>query len=157
MSEKSPLVGVLFGSQHDIPKFKRGEALLKALGISYEVNAYSAHRTPKRVEKYCTEAAARGIQVIIAGAGLSAALPGVVAAQCLLPVIGLPIGTGPLNGLDALYSVVQMPPGVPVGSVGIDNARNAVLLAARIIALNNVDVKTKLQDFVKTFEDLEDL
>jgi phosphoribosylaminoimidazole carboxylase PurE protein len=154
MGENSPLVGVLFGSQHDIPKFKSGEALLNELGIRYEVNAYSAHRTPKRVEKYCTEAAARGIQVIIAGAGLSAALPGVVAAQCLLPVIGLPIGAGPLNGLDALYAVVQMPPGVPVGSVGIDNARNAVLLAARIIALNNVDVKTKLQDFVKTFGDL---
>lgn len=154
MSEASPLVGVLFGSQNDVAKFKSGEALLNELGIRYEVNAYSAHRTPKRVEKYCTEAADRGIQVIIAGAGLSAALPGVVAAQCLLPVIGLPIGAGPLNGLDALYAVVQMPPGVPVGSVGIDNARNAVLLAARIIALHNVDVKARLQDFVKSFGDL---
>lgn len=154
MSEGAPLVGVLFGSQNDIPKFSSGEALLKDLGIRYEVNAYSAHRTPKRVEKYCREAADRGIQVIIAGAGLSAALPGAVAAQCLLPVIGLPIGAGPLNGLDALYSVVQMPPGVPVGSVGIDNARNAVLLAARIIALNNADVRAKLQDFVKSFGDL---
>lgn len=154
MSESPPLVGVLFGSQNDLPKFESGEALLKELGISYEVNAYSAHRTPKRVEKYCMEAADRGIQVLIAGAGLSAALPGVVAAQCLLPVIGLPIGAGPLNGLDALYSVVQMPPGVPVGSVGIDNARNAVLLAARILALNNAAVKVKLQDFVKAFGDL---
>ena len=154
MSENSPLVGVLFGSQNDIPKFASGEALLEQLGIRYEVNAYSAHRTPKRVVKYCTEAADRGIQVIIAGAGLSAALPGVVAAHSLLPVIGLPIGAGPLNGLDALYSVVQMPPGVPVGSVGIDNARNAVLLAARILALNNAEIKAKLQDFVKTFGDL---
>ncbi len=154
MSENSPLVGVLFGSQNDLPKFESGAALLDELGIAYEVNAYSAHRTPKRVEKYCREAAARGIQVIIAGAGLSAALPGVVAAQCLLPVIGLPIGAGPLNGLDALYSIVQMPPGVPVGSVGIDNARNAVLLAARIIALNNAEVRDRLEDFVKTFGDL---
>ena len=95
-----------------------------------------------------------GVHFIIAGAGLSAALPGVVAAHCLLPVIGLPIGAGPLNGLDALYAVVQMPPGVPVGSVGIDNARNAVLLAARILALNNAAVKAKLQDFVKAFGDL---
>lgn len=154
MGESSPLVGVLFGSQNDIPKFKSGETLLNELGIGYELNAYSAHRTPKRVETYCREAADRGIQVIIAGAGLAAALPGVVAAQCLLPVIGLPIGAGPLNGLDALYSIVQMPPGVPVGAVGIDNARNAVLLAARIIALNNAAVKAKLQDFVKRFGDL---
>jgi 5-(carboxyamino)imidazole ribonucleotide mutase len=153
MSEHSPLVGVLFGSQNDLPKFESGEALLKQLGIPYEINAYSAHRTPKRVAQYCAEAADRGIQVIIAGAGLSAALPGVVAAHCLLPVIGLPIGTGPLHGLDALYSVVQMPPGVPVGSVGIDNARNAVLLAARILALTNAEVKAKLQEFVKAFGD----
>ncbi len=154
MSENSLLVGILFGSQNDIPKFESGEALLKELGISYEVNAFSAHRTPKRVAAYCMTAAERGIQVIIAGAGLSAALPGVVAAHCLLPVVGLPLGAGPLNGLDALYSVVQMPPGVPVGSVGIDNVRNAVLLAARIIALNNADVKLKLEGFVKTFGDL---
>lgn len=156
MSEQSPLVGVLFGSQNDLPKFESGEKLLLDLGISYEINAYSAHRTPKRVVKYCTEAADRGIQVIIAGAGLSAALPGVVSAHTLLPVIGLPIGGGPLSGLDALYSVVQMPPGVPVGSVGIDNARNAVLLAARIIALHNADVKSKLEAFIKAFGDLED-
>ena len=155
MSESSPMVGVLFGSQNDLPKFESGEALLKELGIHYEIHAYSAHRTPNRVEKYCAEAAGRGIQVIIAGAGLSAALPGVVAAKCLLPVIGLPIGGGPLNGLDALYSVVQMPPGIPVGSVGIDNSRNAVLLAARIVALHNDNVKAKLQDYVKAFGDIE--
>jgi phosphoribosylaminoimidazole carboxylase PurE protein len=154
MSEQTPLVGVLFGSTNDLPKFAAGEALLKELGIGYEVHTYSAHRTPKRVAKYCTEAAARGMQVLIAGAGLSAALPGVVAAHSLLPVIGLPLSAGPLNGLDALYAVVQMPPGVPVGSVGIDNARNAVLLAARIIALNNAEVKSKLQDFIKAFDDL---
>jgi len=154
MSERAPLVGILFGSQNDIPKFESGEALLKTLDIAYEIHAYSAHRTPKRVAKYCTEAADRGIQVIIAGAGLAAALPGVVAAHSLLPVIGLPIGAGPLNGVDALYAIAQMPPGVPVGSVGIDNARNAVLLAARIIALHHADVKAKLQDYVKTFDDL---
>src|SRR5918999_2475555 len=137
MSETAPLVGVLFGSQNDIPKFATGEALLQELGISYEVHAYSAHRTPKRVVKYCTEAADRGIQVLIAGAGLSAALPGVVAAHTLLPVIGLPLSSrlSAMGGLDAILSVLQMPPGVPVAAVGLDNPRNAAHLAARIVNL----------------------
>ena len=129
----APLVGIIMGSKNDKPKMqKAGEALHDA-GIRYEVRVMSAHRDPEMVREYCTNARFRGLRVIIAGAGMSAALPGVAAAHTDLPVVGVPIAGKNLGGMDALLSAVQMPPGVPVGCVAIDGAKNAGLLAARII------------------------
>ncbi|HSJ17861.1 MAG TPA: 5-(carboxyamino)imidazole ribonucleotide mutase [Solirubrobacterales bacterium] len=129
----APLVGIIMGSKNDKPKMQpAGEALHEA-GIRYEVRVMSAHRTPDQVRDYCRNARMRGLKVIIAGAGMSAALPGVAAAHTELPVIGVPVSGKHLGGLDALLSAVQMPPGVPVGCVAIDGAKNAGLLAARII------------------------
>ena len=129
----APLVGIIMGSVNDKPKMQpAGEALHEA-GIRYEVRVMSAHRDPERVREYCYGGRMRGLSVIIAGAGMSAALPGVAAAHSDLPVIGVPLAGKSLGGLDALLSAVQMPPGVPVGCVAIDGARNAGLLAARII------------------------
>src|SRR5882724_6141458 len=130
----APLVGIIMGSANDKPKMQpAGEALHEA-GIRYEVRVMSAHRDPEKVRDYCQNARMRGLKVIIAGAGMSAALPGVAAAHSDLPVIGVPISGKNLGGLDALLSAVQMPPGVPVGCVAIDGAKNAGLLAARIIS-----------------------
>jgi 5-(carboxyamino)imidazole ribonucleotide mutase len=129
----APLVGIIMGSRNDKPKMQpAGEALHQA-EIRYEVRVMSAHRDPEIVREYCHSARMRGLKVIIAGAGMSAALPGVAAAHTDLPVIGVPISGKNLGGLDALLSAVQMPPGVPVGCVAIDGAKNAGLLAARII------------------------
>jgi 5-(carboxyamino)imidazole ribonucleotide mutase len=129
----APRVGIILGSKNDKPKMRpAGEALQEA-GISYEVRVMSAHRDPEKVREYCHAARMRGLRVLIAGAGMSAALPGVAAAHTDLPVIGVPILGKSLGGLDALLSAVQMPPGVPVACVAIDGAKNAGLLAARII------------------------
>jgi len=129
----APRVGIIMGSKSDKSKMQgAGEALQEA-GIRYEVRVMSAHRDPEKVREYCHAARMRGLRVIIAGAGMSAALPGVAAAHTDLPVIGVPILGKTLGGLDALLSAVQMPPGVPVGCVAIDGSRNAGLLAARII------------------------
>jgi 5-(carboxyamino)imidazole ribonucleotide mutase len=129
----APLVGIIMGSKNDKPKMQpAGEALQEA-GIAYEVRVLSAHRQPDETADYCSNARMRGLKVIIAGAGMSAALPGFAASKSDLPVIGVPIGGKNLGGLDALLSAVQMPPGVPVGCVAIDGAKNAGLLAARII------------------------
>ncbi len=129
----SPLVGIIMGSASDKAKMQPAGAALADAGITYEVRVMSAHRTPDTVVEYCKAAQMRGLRVIIAGAGLSAALPGVAAAHTALPVIGVPIAAGTLGGIDALLSITQMPPGVPVAAVGIDGAKNAGLLAARII------------------------
>jgi len=129
----APRVGIIMGSKNDKPKLQpAGEALHEA-GIHYEVRVMSAHRDPEKVRDYCHAARMRGLQVIIAGAGMSAALPGVAAAHTDLPVIGVPILGKSLGGLDALLSAVQMPPGVPVACVAVDGAKNAGLLAIRII------------------------
>ena len=128
-------VGIIMGSASDEETMRKGAEVLDELGIGYEVVISSAHRNPERTAAYAREAAGRGLKVIIAGAGLAAALPGVLAAHTILPVIGVPVASGPLNGVDALYSIVQMPPGIPVATVGIDNARNAAMLAAQILAL----------------------
>ena len=132
----SPLVGIVMGSESDRPTMEKAGAELDERGISYEIQVMSAHRSPDLVATYAKEARSRGLRVIIAGAGLSAALPGVVAAHTELPVIGVPLAakTSVAGGLDALLSVAQMPPGVPVACVGVDNARNAAVLAARILA-----------------------
>jgi 5-(carboxyamino)imidazole ribonucleotide mutase len=128
-----PLVGIIMGSESDREKMKKAEQALEEAEIRYEVRVMSAHRDPEKVREYCQNARMRGLKVIIAGAGLSAALPGVAAAHTDLPVIGVPLSGQSLGGLDALLSAVQMPSGVPVACVAIDGARNAGLLAARII------------------------
>ena len=129
----APLVGIIMGSANDKSKMQPAGAALHEAGIRYEVRVMSAHRDPEKVRDYCHNARMRGLKVIIAGAGMSAALPGVAAAHSDLPVVGVPISGKTLGGLDALLSAVQMPPGVPVGCVAIDGAKNAGLLAARII------------------------
>jgi 5-(carboxyamino)imidazole ribonucleotide mutase len=129
----APLVGIIMGSKNDKPKMQAAGEALQQHGIRYEVRVMSAHRDPETVREYCHAARKRGLKVIIAGAGMSAALPGVAAAHTDLPVIGVPLSGKVLGGLDALLSTVQMPPGVPVGSVAIDGAKNAGLLAVRII------------------------
>lgn len=130
---EQPLVGIIMGSANDKETMMKAGVALEEAGIRYEVRVMSAHRTPDAVAEYCKSAKMRGLRVIIAGAGLAAALPGVAAAHTELPVIGVPISAGTLGGIDALLSIAQMPPGVPVAAVGIDNAKNAGVLAARIL------------------------
>ena len=124
---------VMRGSESDRPTMEKGADILREAGVDVQVEVSSAHREPNRTAKIATEAAEQGFSVVICGAGLSAALPGVVAAHTTLPVIGVPVSAGTLGGLDALLSVAQMPPGVPVAAVGIDNAKNAAHLALRIL------------------------
>jgi 5-(carboxyamino)imidazole ribonucleotide mutase len=133
----APMVGIVMGSKSDMPAMEAAERELTERGIRAEVSVMSAHREPDKVADYARNARQRGLRVIIAGAGLSAALPGVVAAHCDLPVIGVPLSsrTSVAGGLDALLAIAQMPPGVPVGCVGVDNSRNAALLAARMLAI----------------------
>jgi phosphoribosylaminoimidazole carboxylase PurE protein len=131
----SPRVGIIMGSKSDMPEMEKAGSVLEDRGIRYEVRVMSAHRDPETVAEYCKNARMRGLRVIIAGAGLSAALPGVAAAHTDLPVIGVPLSSrlSAMGGLDAILSIVQMPPGVPVACVGLDNARNAGHMAARIL------------------------
>ena len=131
-----PLVGIIVGSESDRERMRAAMDALDERGIAYEFEVRSAHRTPDAVAEYCRTARDRGLRVLIAGAGLAAALPGVAAAHTDLPVIGVPLRSSlsVLDGLDALLSIVQMPPGVPVACVGVDNARNAAILAARILS-----------------------
>ena len=133
----TPQVGIVMGSKSDLEAMEPAEKELSERGIRCEVRVMSAHREPDKVADYAKNARMRGIRVIIAGAGLSAALPGVVAAHTDLPVVGVPLTsrTSVAGGLDALLSITQMPPGVPVGCVGVDNARNAAVLAARILSI----------------------
>jgi phosphoribosylaminoimidazole carboxylase PurE protein len=134
----APLVGIVMGSKSDLPVMEAAEKELTDRGISSEVRVMSAHRQPDMVADYAKNAKMRGLRVIIAGAGLSAALPGVVAAHTELPVVGVPLTsrTSVAGGLDALLAIAQMPPGVPVACVGVDNAKNAAVLAARILAVS---------------------
>ena len=133
--DDAPLVGIVMGSKSDMPAMERAGDELEERGIRFEIRVMSAHRDPETVADYAKNARMRGLKVIIAGAGLSAALPGVVAAHTDLPVIGVPLTskTSVAGGLDALLSIAQMPPGVPVAAVGVDNAKNAAVLAARIL------------------------
>ena len=130
-----PLVGIIMGSKSDLETMEKAGKVLEEAEVSFEIEVMSAHRDPERVAEYCRNARSRGLKVIIAGAGLSAALPGVAAAHTDLPVIGVPLTSSlsAAGGLDSLLSVVQMPPGVPVAAVGLDNPRNAAHLAVRII------------------------
>ena len=135
--DEGPLVGIVMGSKSDLPAMQKAAAELEDRGIHHEIRVMSAHRDPDTVADYARNARMRGLKVIIAGAGLAAALPGVVAAHTDLPVIGVPLtsSTSIAGGLDALLAIAQMPPGVPVACVGVDNARNAAVLAARIVTL----------------------
>ncbi|MCI5980513.1 MAG: 5-(carboxyamino)imidazole ribonucleotide mutase [Sodaliphilus pleomorphus] len=137
------LVSIIMGSTSDLPVMEKACKWLNEMEIPFEVNALSAHRTPQAVEKFAREAQGRGIKVIIAGAGMAAALPGVIAASTTLPVIGVPI-KGMLDGLDAMLSIVQMPPGIPVATVGVNGAQNAAILAAEIMALADSDIAQKV-------------
>lgn len=131
-----PVISIIMGSTSDYPIVKKAAVFLEAMEIPFELQALSAHRTPLRVEQFASSARERGIKVIIAAAGMAAALPGVIAALTPVPVIGVPISAS-LNGQDALLSMVQMPPGIPVATVGIDGAMNAAILATQILALGD--------------------
>lgn len=138
------LVGIVLGSDSDMEVMREATAVLKELGITYEATVASAHRSPERAAEYARTAAERGLKVIIAAAGMAAHLPGVLAAFTTLPIIGVPIDGSPLRGVDSLYAIVQMPPGVPVATVGINGARNAGLLAAQMLALGDAEVAARL-------------
>ncbi|MFD6159609.1 5-(carboxyamino)imidazole ribonucleotide mutase [Nocardia sp. NPDC060256] len=148
MSDVStPQVGLIMGSDSDWPTMEAAAEALAEFGIRFEVGVVSAHRTPQRMLDYAREAADRGLQVIIAGAGGAAHLPGMVASATPLPVIGVPVPLKYLDGMDSLLSIVQMPAGVPVATVSIGGARNAGLLAVRILAAHNPPLRTRMQDF----------
>jgi 5-(carboxyamino)imidazole ribonucleotide mutase len=146
---KSPVVGIIMGSQSDWPVMQEAARMLEAMGVAHEARIVSAHRTPDRLTAYAKGAKARGIKVIIAGAGGAAHLPGMTAAMTPLPVLGVPVSSKSLSGLDSLLSIVQMPKGVPVGTLAIGEAgaANAGLMAASIIALGDADVAAKLDAF----------
>ena len=140
----APVVGVVMGSDSDLPVMQSAVDVLGELGIGHEVRVTSAHRTPDEMIQYGKDAADRGIQVIIAGAGGAAHLPGMLASVTILPVIGVPVRTNALSGMDSLLSIVQTPRGVPVATVAVDNATNAALLAARILALSDPELAARV-------------
>lgn len=144
-----PLVSIIMGSTSDLPIMEKACKWLEQYEIPFEVNALSAHRTPAAVEKFAKKAKERGIKVIIAGAGMAAALPGVIAASTSLPVIGVPI-KGMLDGLDAMLSIIQMPPGIPVATVGVNGAQNAAVLAAEMMALGDEEIAKKVEQWKAT-------
>ena len=146
-SSKAPIkVGILTGSPSDLNVVRKAQEVLEQLGVGCELKVLSAHRTPDAVQAYVAEAPSRGVEVFIACAGLAAHLAGAVAAVTMLPVIGVPLAGGPLNGFDALLATVQMPPGTPVATVGVDNAKNAAYLAARILALHDPKLREALEN-----------
>ena len=160
-TKKTPLVSIIMGSTSDLPVMEKAAKMLDEMEIPFEMNALSAHRTPAEVEHFARTAKERGLKVIIAGAGMAAALPGVIAACPTLPVIGVPI-KGMLDGLDAMLSIIQMPPGIPVATVGVNGAQNAAILALEMLALNDEPLAERLaaykeglkEKIVKANEDL---
>ncbi len=146
-------VGIIMGSDSDLPVMSKAAEILDTLQVEYELTVVSAHRTPDRLYEYAKTAEERGIQVIIAGAGGSAHLPGMTAAMTVLPVIGVPVQTKALGGVDSLYSIVQMPPGIPVATVAINGAQNAGLLAAKILAVTDTALKERLKAYADSLND----
>ena len=142
-----PLVGIVMGSASDQPTLQKAEVILDRFDVIYESNVISAHRMPDQAHEYAKLAEERGLEVIIAAAGRAAHLAGVMAAGTILPVIGIPIDAGQLGGADALYSTVQMPSGVPVATVGLDQATNAAILAVQILSLSRPELRAKLREF----------
>ncbi|WET80527.1 5-(carboxyamino)imidazole ribonucleotide mutase [Amycolatopsis sp. QT-25] len=150
----APQVGLIMGSDSDWPTMEAAGQALAEFGVEYEVGVYSAHRTPQRMLDYATSAASRGVRVIIAGAGGAAHLPGMVASATVLPVIGVPVPLKYLDGMDSLLSIVQMPAGVPVATVSVGGARNAGLLAVRILAASDEGLQAKMARFQADLEQL---
>jgi len=148
-------VAVILGSKSDIGIAEKAEKILREFGVDFETHIMSAHRTPNKVKKFAKEAENNGFAVIIAIAGLSAHLPGVISSMTTLPIIGVPVGCGPLSGEDALYSIVQMPSGIPVASVGIDNGTNAALFAVEILAVADTTLRDKIRSYRAQFGDIE--
>jgi len=144
-----PMVGILMGSESDLPVMEKAAEVLKKMGIPFDMDISSAHRLPEKTAQYGKTARERGIEVLIAGAGMAAHLAGVLAAHTTLPVIGVPLKSGALEGVDALYSTVQMPPGIPVATVGIDGAKNAAYLACEILSIKYPEIARKLEGFRK--------
>ena len=144
---KKPLVGILMGSESDIPVMEKAAEVLNELGVPYEIDISSAHRLPDKTADYARSARERGIEVIIAGAGMAAHLAGVIASHTTLPVIGVPLKSGALSGFDALYATVQMPPGIPVATVAIDGAKNAAYLACSILSIKYPEVGKRLERY----------
>ncbi len=140
----TPKVGIIMGSDSDLPVMQQAALMMEELEIPYEITVVSAHRTPERLYEYAKSAAKRNLQCIIAGAGGAAHLPGMVAALTHLPVIGVPVQSKTMNGLDSLYSIVQMPPGIPVATMAINGAKNAGLFAGKIIAITDKEVEQKI-------------
>lgn len=148
------LVGIIMGSDSDLPVMQQAADVLKEFNVPYEMTIVSAHRTPQRLFEYARAAEERGLEVIIAGAGGAAHLPGMAAALTALPVIGVPVQASALEGLDALFSIVQMPPGVPVATVAINNAKNAGLLAAQILGGKFPELRTRMKEYKAQMEKL---
>ena len=161
----SPIVSIIMGSTSDLPVMEKAAQLLNDLHVPFEMNALSAHRTPEAVGEFAKGARKRGINVIIAAAGMAAALPGVIAANTTLPVIGVPVKGSVLDGVDALYSIIQMPPGIPVATVAINGAMNAAILAVQMLALSNDELAEAFTAYkeglkkkiVKANEDLKEV
>jgi len=147
MPGEAPLIGIIMGSRSDWETMRHAAETLDMLGVAYEKKVVSAHRTPERLYDYARAAAGRGLKTLIAGAGGAAHLPGMTASMTPLPVIGVPVPREKLDGFDSLLSIVQMPPGIPVATVGIGEARNAGLLAVRILAATNLELRRRMQAF----------
>ncbi len=152
-----PLVGILMGSDSDFPIMRKAADILKSFDVPFELNVMSAHRTPDRAHQYATTAHTRGIKVLIAGAGVAAHLAGVLAANTPLPVLGVPINSGALQGLDALLATVQMPSGIPVGALAIDGSKNAALLAVQILATSDPALQQRFIDYKAAMVDQVDI
>ena len=148
-----PLVSIIMGSTSDLPVMEKAAKFFDEMEIPFEMNALSAHRTPAQVEEFARTAGERGLQVIIAAAGMAAALPGVIAANTTLPVIGVPIKGSVLDGVDAMYSIIQMPPGIPVATVGVNAAQNAAILATQMIALSNPEVAARMKAYKESLKE----
>lgn len=148
------MIGIIMGSDSDLPVMKDAAAFLDEIGVEYELTVVSAHRTPDRLVDYAKSSRERGVKVIIAGAGGAAHLPGMVAAMTSVPVVGVPVKTSTLSGVDSLYSIVQMPPGIPVATVAINGAKNAGILAAEIIGTFDDDVYSKVEAYKKSLESM---
>ncbi len=149
-----PLVGIIMGSDSDLPVMQQAADLLKEFGVPYEMTIVSAHRTPQRLFEYARTAEERGLEIIIAGAGGAAHLPGMVAAITPLPVIGVPVQATALEGLDSLLSIVQMPAGVPVATVAINNAKNAGILAAQILGIKFPEIRRQIKEYKMQLEEV---
>ncbi len=147
-----PIVSIIMGSTSDLPVMEKAAKFLDEMEVPFEMNAFSAHRTPVEVEEFAKGAKERGLKVIIAGAGMAAALPGVIAASTTVPVIGVPI-KGMLDGLDAMLSIIQMPPGIPVATVGVNGAQNAGILAVEMLALSDEALSQKLEAYKSGLKD----